>query len=291
MNTPVFLAGALSIILSAKASAVLIFSSTAERRLISFDSGATGTLLSDVPITGLTDPSESVQGIDFRPVTGQLYALGNAPNNICRLYTINPATGVATRVGSTDLTLTGAFWGFDFNPTVDRIRVVSDTGTNIRLHPDTGALVATDTILNAGAGTVTGIAAAAYDRNDINPATLTTLFAINSTTDQLVRIGGVDGTPSPNGGEVNIIGPLGVDTTGFAGLDIYNATEAFAALSFVPASLFTINLATGAATHIGVISTPGSIAGITGMAVVPEPAGLALGALTAAGFCLRRRRR
>ena len=35
-------------------------------------------------------------------------------------------------------------WGFDFNPTVDRIRVVNDAGFNLRLHPDTGVIVDSD---------------------------------------------------------------------------------------------------------------------------------------------------
>ena len=76
MKSSLLLIGAVSGLLSVPASAVIVFSSTVDRRLISFDSAAPGTLLSDVPITGLGDQFESVQGIDFRPATGQLYALG-----------------------------------------------------------------------------------------------------------------------------------------------------------------------------------------------------------------------
>ena len=43
-------------------------------------------------------------------------------------------SGVVLPAGATE-------WGFDFNPTVDRIRVVNDRGANLRLHPDTGAQV------------------------------------------------------------------------------------------------------------------------------------------------------
>ena len=46
--------------------------------------------------------------------------------------------------------LSGTAFGFDFNPTVDRIRVVSDTGQNLRLNPDTGAVAAVDGALNQG---------------------------------------------------------------------------------------------------------------------------------------------
>jgi hypothetical protein len=32
----------------------------------------------------------------------------------------------------------------DFNPTVDRIRLVTDSGQNLRLHPELGTVVATE---------------------------------------------------------------------------------------------------------------------------------------------------
>jgi hypothetical protein len=39
----------------------------------------------------------------------------------------------------------------DFNPTVDRIRLVTDSGQNLRLHPELGTVVATDGVINGGA--------------------------------------------------------------------------------------------------------------------------------------------
>jgi hypothetical protein len=38
-----------------------------------------------------------------------------------------------------DVPLDGTFFGVDFNPTVDRLRVISDTGQNLRVNVDTGA--------------------------------------------------------------------------------------------------------------------------------------------------------
>ena len=171
MKTQLILTGAMVALSGAQASAATLFGSTTDSRLISFDSATPGTLLSSVPISGLVDQFESVQGIDFRPLTGELFALGNAPGSVYRLYTINRSTGVATRIGSTDITLSGTFWGFDFNPTVDRIRVVSDAQTSLRLNPMTGAVAGTDTNLAAS-----GIAAVGYDRNDNNAATPTSRF-------------------------------------------------------------------------------------------------------------------
>ena len=96
-------------------------------------SAAPGTILGSVPITGLNG-GEQVLGIDVRPATGELYALGSTN----RLYTVNPMTGVATLkavltadpTDATDpfTTLVGSDFGVDFNPVPDRFRVVSDAG-------------------------------------------------------------------------------------------------------------------------------------------------------------------
>src|SRR5688572_9073041 len=89
---------AVSGLLSGNVSAVTLFGMNTIGQLISFDSAAPGTLLSSVPVTGLTNEAEFIEAIDFRPGTGRLYALGHGPGDISRLYTINPSTGVATRV-------------------------------------------------------------------------------------------------------------------------------------------------------------------------------------------------
>ena len=70
--------------------------------------------------------------MDFRPATGQFYAVSNGSR-----YTIHRATGAATRLGADGaFTLTGTSFGVDFNPVPDRLRVVSDAdfgGSNFRL--------------------------------------------------------------------------------------------------------------------------------------------------------------
>src|SRR4051794_26909622 len=104
--------------------------------LISFDptSPATGTI---IPISGVT-ADQTVVGIDFRPSNGLLYGLGvNAATDTATLYSISAQTGIAAAVGTFggvgDLTSGG--YGFDFNPSADRIRVTSETGLNFRLNP------------------------------------------------------------------------------------------------------------------------------------------------------------
>ncbi len=158
-------------------------------------------------ITGL-QPAEDALAIDLRPATGQIYLLGSSS----RLYVLNPATGVAVAVGGPFTpALSGAAFGFDFNPTVDRIRVVSDTGQNLRLNPDTGAVAGVDTALNPGAPHVVGSAYA----NNVAGATTTTLYAIDATTDQLYV------QNPPNSGVLTPVGvPFSVDTSDAVGFDI-----------------------------------------------------------------------
>jgi hypothetical protein len=108
-------------------------------------------------ITGL--PTGVVlKGIDFRPATGDLYALGSDKV----VYRVNPRTAIAVAEGSafetTSAALAGDRIGFDFNPTVDKIRVTSDADDNLRLDPDPGSLLATDTKLTPADVTVVGSA-------------------------------------------------------------------------------------------------------------------------------------
>src|SRR5262249_44344047 len=145
--------------------------------------------------------------------TGQLYALA-VNGAIAHLYTLNTTTGVAAQVGGNIAlpqsvgVVAGVAHGFDFNPTVARTRVVADSRGNFRLNPDNGAVAGVDVALPAGAVVV----GAAYDRNFASipppPATATTLYGIDANTDQLVTIGGVNSTPSPNTGQVTAVGVL-----------------------------------------------------------------------------------
>ncbi len=234
--------------------AVTLYGVTPTNALISFNSAAPGTLLSTVGISGL-QVGESVLGIDARPATGQIYALGSSG----RIYTIDPASGQALQIG-VPIALNGSEFGVDFNPTVDRLRIISNAEQNLRVHPDTGAVAGTDTPLTP-AGEVTG---AAYT-NNVAGATQTTLFDIDASTDQLVRQGGVNGTPSPNGGVLTAVGPLGVNTTSVLGFDISSLDgTAFAALNVGGISrLYTVNLTTGAATLVGTIGSGGAVRGLT----------------------------
>ncbi|RZK30163.1 MAG: DUF4394 domain-containing protein [Hymenobacter sp.] len=103
-------------------------SNIATTSLVTFNATTPGTFATTVPITGFT-AGQAIVGIDVRPNTGELFALGYNPTGTqAQLYTINRTTGVVTAIGAAltlNLGTTTARIGFDFNPTVDRIRVTS----------------------------------------------------------------------------------------------------------------------------------------------------------------------
>jgi Domain of unknown function (DUF4394) len=205
--------------------------------LIIFNPEQAGSMITK-SITGL-QMGESVLGIDMRPATGQLFALGSSS----RIYIINTANGAATVVGGAFTpALSGTSFGFDFNPTVDRIRVVSNTGQNLRLNPITGTVAATDMNLNPG---MTSVDAAAYT-NNFPGATATTLYDIDFSADNLYI------QNPPNNGTLVSVGSLGVNTDAAAGFDIGGISgNAYAILSSgSETKLYSINLMTGSASII-----------------------------------------
>ena len=191
-----------------------LYGTTADNRLINFNSDSPGRILRSVPITGL-EAGDTLQGIDFRPATGQLFGLGKSS----RIYVIDVTTGSARPVGGGPFTpaLAGTSFGFDFNPTVDRIRVVSDADQNLRLNPDTGGTAATDMPLRYGAGTDVAtnpnVVASGYT-NSVPGATSTQLFGIDSGNDSVVL------QNPPNEGVLARVASLGVDAPGTVGFDI-----------------------------------------------------------------------
>jgi hypothetical protein len=205
--------------------------------LLIFNPEEAGTQISKA-ITGL-QMGETILGIDMRPVTGQLYALGSTS----RLYTINTANGAATAVAVPFTpALNGTSFGFDFNPTVDRIRLVSNSGQNLRLHPTLGTVAVTDMNLNPG---MPSVDAAAYT-NSFAGATTTALYDIDFAADNLYV------QNPPNNGTLVAVGPLGVNVDASNGFDIGGLSgNAYAILSNGGTNgLYKINLMTGAATMV-----------------------------------------
>lgn len=201
-------------------------------------------------ITGLQN-GEGILGIDFRPLNGQLYALGSSS----RIYTINLGTGAATQVGSGILStpLVGTEFGFDFNPTVDRIRVVNDTGQNLRLNPIDGSVAGIDGVINPG---TPALSSAAYTDNFAG-ATMTSLFVIDHNTDKLYL------QNPPNAGTLVERGVLGINITSNNGFDIGSTSQKAYLVATVgtETKIYTVNTMNGTATAVS--NYPNMVKGFT----------------------------
>lgn len=200
------------------------------------------------PITGL-QTGENIVGLDMRPLTGQLFALGNSS----RIYTINPASGAATQVGLLPLvpTLSGANFGFDFEPTTDLIRITSNLRQNLTVSPVTG-LATANPALTPGNTTSSQITAIAYSNNLVPSTVGTTLFALNTTTDSLYRVTATTGVLT-RVAKLNISADVsnGFDITTSANNANNTGNIAYAILSKGnETKIYTINLSSGTTTPI-----------------------------------------
>jgi len=244
--------------------------------LISFDSGNPGVIRTAVNITGLpTDGSQVIAGADFRPLTGQLFALGyNAATSQGQIYTLNLATGALTTVGGLNAMTLGAASGigFDFNPVADRIRIVGANGNNYRLNPADGVLA---TVSDGPTGRV--LSGTAYTNNDNNANTGTTQYGYDQTTNEVVLFS------NPNAGTNSTLGSSGitVNTANGVDFDIYsnlsnaaspvNTAFAVAAPGTTTADvLYNVSLANGAFTSLGQIGNGSNLSGLAAF-LTPGP--------------------
>jgi Domain of unknown function (DUF4394) len=187
---------------------------TADQQLVKFQECNPGWLDEIGSVSGLKTPDYALVGIDFRVQDGQLYGVGNGGG----IYTLDTHTAVATLVSQLTVRLDGYFFGVDFNPAANALRIISNTGQNLR-HPFAGPLAGqtqTDATLNYVAGTpATGLTGAAYTNNDLDPNTGTTLFDIDTALNQVVV------QSPPNAGSLVATGLLTVDPDTPVGFDIY----------------------------------------------------------------------
>jgi len=260
-------------LLAPAAQAETIFALTSDNRVITFNAATPGMIKTNQAIVGLSQ-GDSLLGIDLRPVDRKLYALGTSGN----LYRLSAGGGsyTATNLGTLAASLTGNSFGFDFNPTVDRLRIVSDANQNLRINPNTmppGTIV--DGALTLNGASPFDLLAVAYT-NSRPGVTSTMLFGLDARTGGLVR------STNANAGTYVNINPVGMayqslglaldnsqaigfDISGGTGLGYFNFNNDF----------YRINLATGAPTLVGSIGGMGSIVGLAAGSV-PEPASWAM---------------
>ena len=229
---------------------------TSDNRLVCFNEYAPQDARSINFVSNLSGGDTALIGIDFRVQNRLLYGVGNAGG----VYVIDTSNAVATLVNRLSVALDGSTsYGVDFNPAADRLRITSSKGQNLRHNVNAGGVTIVDGVLNYSPGiTALGIVGSAYTNNDLDANTATTLYALDSTLDQIAL------QSPPNNGTLAATGKLTVDATEVAGFDIYSTVrngvtvevQALASIKAADGStgLYSVKLPTGKATLRGTFS-------------------------------------
>jgi hypothetical protein len=204
-----------------------------------------------------------VLGIDVRPADGMMYAVGAEGG----IYTVDMKTGKATMKSKLDKT-GDTKWAtakvtVDFNPAADRLRLMANDGTSLRINVDDGKVTVDGSHKFAETdmhkGEKPNIVAGAYT-NSVKGTKETTLYNIDAT------IGGLIKQAPPNDGTLNAVGKLGpkVDTVAFdISSDGQGKNEAWLMSGDW---LHSVDLATGKATPSVQIK---GISGVRDIAILP----------------------
>jgi hypothetical protein len=190
----------------------------------------------------------NLQGIDFRPANNVLYGVTDTD----KIYTIDPKSGVAKLANLLTPSFDGGFQsGFDFNPVLDRLRLVGSNDQNFSVNVDTGAATAQTTLAYVAGdrnfGKDPNLTAAAYTNNRAG-ATSTQLYDIDYDLDVLVL-------QDPPNGTLTTVGSLGVNFAPIGGMDIItDAAGRNSAFAISGSSLYRINLNKGNANKLGTIN-------------------------------------
>ena len=225
---------------------------TNDDKLVSFDPSRPDVTMT-IDITGIDAP---LLGIDTRPSNGLVYGITTANT----VYTINPNSGVATKVSTLNASFNGTnVSGFDFNPVADRLRLVGDNDQDFRINVETGEVTIDGDLAFAEGDVNEGanprVTAVAYANSIANPST-TALYDIDTDLDILAL------QNPPNDGTLITRGSLGFDIDSIAGFDIVSSgeedvgarilagqnLEKNAAFAVAGGGLYNIDILTGQAT-------------------------------------------
>lgn len=231
---------------------------TDDGKLVKFGTGSPGRVRKIGQVQGLSGDT-SLVGIDYRVQDRKLYGVGDQGG----IYTLSTSSARATKVSQLSVALSGNAFGVDFNPAANRLRVVSDTGQNLRHNIDdpngapAAGTTATDGTLTIPPATTpaAGITGVAYSNNDLDANTATSLFDLDTMLDQIE-------IQSPaNAGTLAPTGKLGVDAIGDVGYDIFSSvgrdgrTSGNAGYATINtgngAAFYQVGLLAGKATRVG----------------------------------------
>ena len=213
-----------------------------------YRSGPPATLISTYKIDGLQD-GESLLAIDFRPATGILYGV----TNMNAIYTIRVGNGyaLASRVTQDAFSpaIEGSSVGFDFNPSTDKITLITSAGQNLNIDPNTGEVISIDAPIKLP------MVGSAYWN--------TTFYNIDANEGKLYRV-------DPATGSFALVGPTGLIIRRDGGFDVGRSGQALAVFysgmyggtrPTVPQDytreayrLYNIDLRTGKATSFGEVN-------------------------------------
>lgn len=230
-------------------------------------------------VGGFSGAATFLDAIDFRPATGELFGYLDSTDSF---YRVDVNTGALTlaSVGASGAPTNTFHVGMDFNPTIDRARLVTDSGQNIVFNPVAGTAAPFTTLAYAigdpNENASPSIIDNAYSRNRVGLVT-TTQYVIDYNLD-------VVATLANNTGVMTTVGSLGVDTDLFTGFDIFTSgtNDTGYALLTAPGgspSFYTIDLATGQASLVGAL---GFTDQVYSLAVVPAPGVLGVLGMAAA---------
>lgn len=245
---------------------------TDDNRLLCLEVNNPGDTRNIGEVDGLAGDTELI-GIDFSAEDENLYGVGNQGG----IYEIDVKDGDAEKVSQMTIVPAGDAFGVDFNPTSNALRVISNTGQNLRV----GMISNGTTVLDGGlknpppmgsmdAPVALGVTGAAYTNTDEveEDRTGTTLFDIDTSADR------VSIQAPANAGNLSPAGSLRRDVDADNGFDIYSKQKgngeakknvAYAALSNGDRStLYKVDVLDGSLKKIGNFKKKhGEIIGLT----------------------------
>jgi len=277
---------AAAILACASSQAVTLIGLNSQNQISRINTANIGAAV-NMDITGLA-AGDRLVGMDTRPKDGKIYGVSLSNG----LYTVDEMTGAASFVAALSLPVIQANlgYGIDFNPVADfgtgaSLRLVSSAGDNFAINATTGV------VGNAANKIAAGYTGVAYTNATLMPASApasTALYYIDANNDTLAMAPAAFNTPV-----ITTVGALGVDVLKANGFEILASGEAYAAFNVdagpsLATGIYSINLATGAATLLG--SYNGTLSGLT-VSAVPEAQTWALMGMGLLGVGVLRRRR
>jgi hypothetical protein len=248
------------------ASAETAYMVDASNTLYRFDTGDPTNPIAPTligPITGFAGVGEGLSGMDFRPATGQLYALGTQGH----LYLLDPVTAELQILATLNAPGLAGSRAMDVDPRADKLRIISYTGANFLVDLSTFTVTTQTAVPGMNGG---GLADLAFGPN-VRGATGSTIVAIDAVADVLYQIGNISDSngSSQASGTKTTIGSLGINVGANVGFDMVANSNLAYLLAMVngTAGLYRVSLTTGAAT---LVSTFPGMVGVRALAVYSQ---------------------